>query len=65
LFGLELTSQADELASRSQPAAIILDETDGREFILAQLAKSRGESSHELAVKYAAYLRKTKALDLT
>jgi hypothetical protein len=38
----------------------ITDEADGRAFLLAQLALTPGESIQELALRYAAYLRKTK-----
>lgn len=46
------------------PAAGLPDERDGREFILAQLSLTPGESSQELAARYADYLKTTKKVRL-
>jgi hypothetical protein len=42
-------------------ATFVPDEKDAREFILAHLAVSGGDSSSELAARYANYLVKTRA----
>jgi hypothetical protein len=39
---------------------LVFDEQDGRQFILAQLAKASAATSHDLAAKYAAYLKNTR-----
>ncbi len=52
--------------SRGTPGATagLPDERDGREFILARLSMTPGESSQELAAQYAAYLRTAKKVRL-
>ncbi len=63
LLGESAGGAADAPAAPA-PAAGLPDERDGREFILAQLSLTPGESSQELAARYADYLKTTKKVRL-
>ena len=58
------SSDDAEAPAAPEPAAGLPDERDGREFILAQLSLTPGESSQELAARYADYLKTTKKVRL-
>jgi hypothetical protein len=63
----ESSNRGTDHPARSRPAPepmVLPDERDGREFILAQLAKTSGESIQELAAQYADYLKIAKKVRL-
>jgi hypothetical protein len=53
-------SSAVSFTDGAEASEAVLEDREGREFILAQLAQGPGESSQALAAKCATYLKKIK-----
>jgi hypothetical protein len=58
---LGVTGKTPEAVGGEQPIPPRSNNQDACQFIIAQLALMPGASSHELAVKYAEYLKKTQS----